>query len=852
MPRASSRDRARRARRAVAPGGMADDEVRRRDVPPRPVASSRRRVVASSAADDFVRPFFEPARVPRPPDDPALPNTPSPPRQYEDDFESDENDDGSSEDEYEDDFEDDVPATPRNAAPAGFEDPEDLARRDDARRRDEYHAARPPAPATPAIHPARGFSFGDECAAMNRAYRRRRARRVGERASTSASSEATGTTTAARHPTRPTDARRRIKRFALIARAVKLTHEDAACAAESIVDVAPMDARTMHLRGIGSSAGSNAKLATTQTRGGDDVREFTTQTELGDRRDVVSQCPEDLGTSRERCEAMRGVAGVDSREERRATAARTATRWARATGDLQHSKDRRLSAFIARAGACADVLLRERRVASGATCGVMRRANGEMKPNAVKGAAGSLTAGYVALHDDALTRNRRVMATAFAPSGTRTGAASLLIAYGPSDARAHGVEGDGLLLVWDLAAAATPRPSAAMRCEGTPTCVAWGPGRARALAFCGTEDGALCAWDLRELEDHHRAGGGGGEAGSADESEKFPVLRGGAIRRPSYCTEAHSATFPEDGGSIVSVGVAMDAIGDDDATGTGDDARGKTSEFHVVAVDCWGVANSYLVSTLTKREAADAALSDMGMRFGSRVRLVRASSELRYGGEGDRGGSGGQRVRDAVVVNRAGLASEFFVATESGRVLRGARYGVAPLPRAFALCDPLEPGRGAAVAPMNAAVSISFNPVFERAFLAAHVNGSIGLYVDARGSLALRRWDGVTGGEIVCVRWSLARPSMFFVLDSLCYVHVFDVLTRATNDPIHVECFGKVERIVSLELAAAGDDDGDGGSGKQYLASLAYDDGRTDVHEISAEFKRCTREEMDATRALLT
>ena len=123
MPRASSRDRARRARRAVAPGGMADDEVRRRDVPSRPVASSRRRVVASSAADDFVRPFFEPARVPRPPDDPALPNTPSPPRQYEDDFESDENDDGSSEDEYEDDFEDDVPATPRNAAPAGFEDP---------------------------------------------------------------------------------------------------------------------------------------------------------------------------------------------------------------------------------------------------------------------------------------------------------------------------------------------------------------------------------------------------------------------------------------------------------------------------------------------------------------------------------------------------------------------------------------------------------------------------------------------------------------------------------------------------------------------------------------------------------
>ena len=36
--------------------------------------------------------------------------------------------------------------------------------------------------------------------------------------------------------------------------------------------------------------------------------------------------------------------------------------------------------------------------------------------------------------------------------------------------------------------------------EGNPACVAWGPGEGHNLVLCGTEDGAVCAWDLREPE----------------------------------------------------------------------------------------------------------------------------------------------------------------------------------------------------------------------------------------------------------------------------------------------------------------------------------------------------------------
>jgi hypothetical protein len=71
-------------------------------------------------------------------------------------------------------------------------------------------------------------------------------------------------------------------------------------------------------------------------------------------------------------------------------------------------------------------------------------------------------------------------------------------------------------------------------------------------------------------------------------------------------------------------------------------------------------------------------------------------------------------------------------------------------------------------------------------------------------SLALQRWDGITPGDVVAVRWSLARPSLFFILDDRCYITTFDLLSKTPTDPTHVEQFGKKERIVSFELAKAG------------------------------------------------
>ena len=116
-------------------------------------------------------------------------------------------------------------------------------------------------------------------------------------------------------------------------------------------------------------------------------------------------------------------------------------------------------------------------------------------------------------------------------------------------------------------------------------------------------------------------------------------------------------------------------------------------------------------------------------------------------------------------------------------------------------------------------------------------------------SLALRRWDGFTTGSVVAVRWSLARPSLFFALDDACVVFAFDLLAADPAAPAHFEAFGAKEKIVSLELAAAGapgrDEPG------QHLMCLGYDDGRVDVHAIAPEFARITPEEVRALEAML-
>ena len=693
-------------------------------------------------------------------------------------------------------------------------------------------------------------------------------------------------------------ARSRIKRWRLVDRAVGVTHSTAACAFESLLALEPMTPAQMHEGGIGPYA--RRRVAVAQTGGDGETREFETQTggENGvgeNARPVATQCPEDLSARREDLEAQSELEASDrgggrsAAAARRDAAARKAAHWARVTGDLQRSQEKRLKRFVARARADAEALLRERRLFSAPTreastgwtgsfavaTDVMRVRSGALKPHAVEGAPGSLTAAYVALEDEEVTRGRRVAAAAFTPEDDekgRKGAPSLLVAYAPRDARARGAAGRGLLLVWDLDA---PRRAIthAMTLEGSPTCVAWGPrrrGNPRAV-LCGTEEGMLCAWDLREPA--RRAGVG--DVSDVDDADAAAVAalakHGTAFRRPSYSTEdtclgfpsaARDSPFGEPRGALASVAVAS-AEGPNGVSAP-EHVTGRFA-FHVLTLDVDGSVDAHLVSELPRREAEDAAMSDIGLRFGSRVRVTRAAAGIEYGDKKKRGASRAFGMRVAGLDGGAGV--EFFVADNRGRVLRGARYGVAPLPRAFSVCDALDAGSTAAAPPFGATVSLDLHPsstllsapdtpktpktasAAPRLLLAALEGGVVALYRSDR-SLALRRWEGFTTRSVIAVRWSPARPSLFFALDDASVVFAFDLLAADPAAPAHFEAFGEKEKIVSLELAQRLGEPGRDEPGQQ-LMCLGYDDGRVDAHAVAPEFSCAAPEEMCALRASL-
>ena len=67
---------------------------------------------------------------------------------------------------------------------------------------------------------------------------------------------------------------------------------------------------------------------------------------------------------------------------------------------------------------------------------------------------------------------------------------------------------------------------------------------------------------------------------------------------------------------------------------------GATREISTPSSSTVGAARrTYLVAQMNRREAEDIALTDAGLRFGSRVRLIPAARDIPYGGGG--GGAGG-------------------------------------------------------------------------------------------------------------------------------------------------------------------------------------------------------------------
>lgn len=548
---------------------------------------------------------------------------------------------------------------------------------------------------------------------------------------------------------------------------------------------------------------ASMKVGSAQTN--DDAKEEEAQTEEVGTRQYGVQVPGDRDT------AFEGERTAESGGS--SSGGRAALSSSAAAAGARGEADKGLASFMERAGRKMMAAMRD----SGGAGGVSLL---PIPNNA--GSAGGISQGQLVLQQDALLGGRPVAAISYSPGVEPL----VLVAYQPVGAatqgadvlaRQHGLPGQGLLCVWDLSRPA--QPQAVMASEGSPSCCCWAPLPLTNVAFAGMEEGGVCAWQLDEPASRHPTETVSG--GDGDAAAQTTVV----TRRPSYSTE-HLAEASTCGPIVAVVAIAKDGGG----SGGGGKGRsalsrgggGSGSACQLLALSGWGHVDLYNVMLLSQYDSAAGDL-DLGLRVGSRLRLVNSNSSIRLGMQSLRrlqpapmaapvpGGAAttapAAPLADAQMAfcmqllsaaaaagssSSSGPPATFVVGSDAGKVLRGCWAGAPPAPKEYAADDRTSvPASAAASAVLPSRVtSLHASPFCPHAFLAGHSDGTVALH-SARHSYPALMWPELARGGVVAVRWSPLRPCVFLVQDAVGVLHLFD-LSASTRSP-----------LVSEPLAAA-------------------------------------------------
>ena len=256
-----------------------------------------------------------------------------------------------------------------------------------------------------------------------------------------------------------------------------------------LYDAAPLTAYELHTR----HQSRHLRAKSVQT--GDDDVEVAVQTEPPEAQELECQVPEDLGT------AGRNTASISKSEGAQ-------------TASLLSANTARLNRFLRSAGQLMESLCSEnvRGTASGFSAS---HAHSQL----------SVRAATMRLPEQ--LGPRALVDVSFAAEGD-----SLLAAYGvdaeaAQEPRPKGRKeaarrllGEGLLCVWRLQQ--TEAPWQLLRCIGLPSCCL--SLRRSHLALCGTHEGGVQLWDLREPASQH-------VSAEVDGAQA-------ALRSPSFCSDA--------------------------------------------------------------------------------------------------------------------------------------------------------------------------------------------------------------------------------------------------------------------------------------------------------------------------
>ncbi|XP_072043878.1 LOW QUALITY PROTEIN: cytoplasmic dynein 2 intermediate chain 1-like [Amphiura filiformis] len=382
---------------------------------------------------------------------------------------------------------------------------------------------------------------------------------------------------------------------------------------------------------------------------------------------------------------------------------------------------------------------------------------------------------------------------------------------------ANSLSNKGLLCVWNVNEPF--RPQKILSCKSTPTCCVFSPTKST-LAFAGTVDGSIVVWDLREPSSMHMSQEYDGQEWS--------------IRVPTFSTDGIQDTHHS---SVVTMQPIVAAEESLKASMQSTHTNGITDglSFQLASLEEQGFIHFSVVIEIDKPDLAGSE-SDLGLVPSGKIKLIKTSSvSLTTNpsrGLGD--------VMKAFHMQLSPLdPNQFFVATDSGHIIHGARHGGKVPPRLYR--DQLD-------LPVDI-VQIDFSPFGLPVFLIACGDGSIRLH-NITTDLPAITWNNSTNGiSIKNLQWSRSRPSVFFVMDEASKVYVWELLEN-DGAPVKTEQFTHAS-LTFLTLSSDHPGSGRGQPNRRQEMLITDAKGAMDVHRINKTFSRSRENELNDMAQLL-
>ncbi|KAK7078845.1 hypothetical protein SK128_005225 [Halocaridina rubra] len=378
----------------------------------------------------------------------------------------------------------------------------------------------------------------------------------------------------------------------------------------------------------------------------------------------------------------------------------------------------------------------------------------------------------------------------------------------------------GLLCVWWVQEPSRPRHL--LSCCASPTAACFSPARP-SLVLAGLQDGSLAAWDLREPLHLHTL-----DINIDDVKWK--------VRVPSFVT-ACSESGEGEGSAIVSIYAV---------TTEQDLESDKIGSFQVVTltttgqVTWWVVMKVPLTNTIgnislgrksatTRSTQGNAAVSPhLGASPWARIAINRAATinvaNALYGTlehfHSDEAISSEVACHDLKLDMND--PSQLYVATGSGAVAHCSRHTSRIHPKAY--MPEIEPG--------CEALCIALCPHDSRYMLVGSSDGLVRLHSMA-SERPLTSWQSAPDcSPIHGVQWSPARPCVFYVLDSLARLHIWDLSAGDIFPIMTVEAGGLVGGVLgSFSIAPTHPT-----SHHPLYAVFASDGGEMVLRQVGPEF----------------